>query len=744
MPRSIGWWWMLLLGLCLAPGVGVWAQDAEPPALLPAAPEPSPLLTEPETPEQIFDAVVLLVELARFDLAKAYLDQFVQGNPPDETLLALRDKYGTATFVKLARIRELQGTATPLLERLSAVSRAQAENPAYVEGLMDKLLGSTTDRELATGELRNAGPRAVPLLLRRIAAVGAGPERDTLIFTLTRMGQSVAPVLVAGLDAPIEAVRLASIQTLQRLDYHAAIPALWPLAFADNVDPGTQLAAKRAIAQIRFGNADRIDRLSPVAAVTELTERSRRLLSGAETLADEDDMVELWRWNVGEETVIADVLSPEAANLRMATRHAREALQLSTGRPEQQWLYLLTLLAGEVQRTNWLTLDAAGSQVLASAMSLGAEPLLGTLQEAMALGRTDAAWGAVQALSGLGNPDVLQTRSGRSSPLLSALNYPDPRVQFGAAMAVLRSEPSRSFPNASRVVDVLRRALTDPGQARVLVIDADSERATTVGGFLAEQGYNPLVISTGKGGFTQAAELTGVEFVILHANVMQWDLQQTLANFRADARTEFLPIVIYGPEELRSRLARLVSRTPRSTFVAEAPGSQSFWVEVGPFVRRVAVPPVSGEQRAEFKALAAYWLASITTSSQGRFFDVTPAAAELLDLLDEETLSSNVLTALGTMPGAEVQRRLAATTLNDRLSPAVRIRAAEQLALHIPRFGLVLEPAVVSHLTAEWETSGEPRLKAALAAVVGTLQPSSGLIGERLLRLPAAPVPAGQ
>jgi hypothetical protein len=103
-----------------------------------------------------------------------------------------------------------------------------------------------------------------------------------------------------------------------------------------------------------------------------------------------------------------------------------------------------------------------------------------------------------------------------------------------------------------------------------------------------------------------------------------------------------------------------------------------------------------------------------------------------------------VLTALGTMPGAEVQRRLAATTLNDRLSPAVRIRAAEQLALHIPRFGLVLEPAVVSHLTAEWETSGEPRLKAALAAVVGTLQPSSGLICERLLRLPAAPVPAGQ
>uniref|UniRef100_A0A7C2K0I7 Response regulatory domain-containing protein n=1 Tax=Schlesneria paludicola TaxID=360056 RepID=A0A7C2K0I7_9PLAN len=740
MPRSVSWWLMLVAGLTLAPAAGVFAQEGEPPALLPAAPEPSPLLAEPETPEQMFDAAVLLVDLARFDLAKVYLEQFVQSAPADDVLLALRGKHGTATFLKLSRIPELHPTAMPLLKRLTELSRAQAEDPAYVDGLLSKLLGTPTERELATSELRNAGPRAVPQLFRRIAAAGSTVERDLFVLTLGRLGQAVVPVLIAGLDSPVEAIQLACIQTLERLQSQAAVPLLWPLAYSESVGPGTQLAAKRAIASIRFGSPDRLDRLSTVTAVGELTDRARRLLSGAETLAIEGaDEVEAWRWTASENTVSVEMLRPQVANLQRATRHARDALVLSPTRPEHQQLYLLAVLAGEVQGAGWATLDPAQSAVLSSAMSMGAEPLLAVLREAMALGRTDAAWGAVQALSGLSSPAVLQSRSGKPSPVLGALNYPDPRVQFGAAVAVLRSKPTRSIPQAGRVVDVLRRALTDPGQARALVIDADSERATTVAGYLAEQGYDPLTASTGKQGFTQAAELSGVDLVVLHANCQQWALSQTVANFRADVRTEFIPLVIYGPEETRQSLARLVARTPRTVFAAESPAAQSFWYQVTPFLQRFDTPPVTAQQRGQFRDLAAYWLATVATSAQGAYFDTTAAAPELLALVGDEVVSHEALMVLGTVPSAEVQSRLVDYVLGDRWPTETRVRAAQVLASHIPRFGLLLEQGTVARLTTAWEATDDPALKGALASVIGALRPNEGLVGERLLRLSLAP-----
>ncbi|HUQ72467.1 MAG TPA: hypothetical protein VM165_23265 [Planctomycetaceae bacterium] len=740
MPRSIGWCLVLWAGLCLLPGAGAFGQPGDAPALLPAAPEPSPLLTEPKTPEQTFDAVVTLIDLGRFDLAKTYLEQFVQADPSDEVLLAMRDRHGTGTFLKLARIRDLQATAQPLLQRLNALSRAQAEDPGYVDGLIAKLFGSPTERELATQELRNAGSRAVPQLLRKIAAAGSTNERDILILVLSRMGQPVAPVLIAALDAPSEAIRLASIQTLHRLEYRAAVPSLWPVAYATDVEAGTQLAAKQAIAQIRYGNADRLERLSTLVAVDDLTKRARQLLTGQDTLAvDGMDTVEVWSWNNADNTVVAEMLPVEAANLRMAARHARDALSLSPERSEYQRLYLMTLLAGEVQGAGWATLDPAQNAVLSSSMAMGVDPLLAALREAMTLGRTDAAWGAIQALSSIASPDVLHSRSGKTSPLISALNYPDPRVQFGAAMAILRSEPTRSFPNASRVVDVLRRALTDPGQARAVVIDADVDRATTVSGYLAEEGFDALVATTGKAGFARAAELAGVDLIVVHANCMQWNLTQTLANLRADARTEFIPIVIYGPEETRDALDRLVMRTPRSVFAAESPGSSSFWVQVTPFLKRHPTPPVSAEQRGAFRSLAAYWLATVAQSSQGKLFKFTEAAPELLPLIDDEQLANDVLVALGSVPSADVQTKLAEAVLNDRLPMPVRIRAAEQLTTHIPRFGLLMEQGTVNRLTMTWEATDNAALKAALSGLVGMLKPNDGLVGERLLRLSLAP-----
>jgi hypothetical protein len=713
------------------------AQPEDAPPLL-RDPEPSPLLTEPKTPEELFAASVLLVDLARFDLAKIYLNQFLEGDPSDELLIALRDQHGTGEFLRLSRIKDLNPAATSLLEKLNGASKRQAADSAFVDRLVEQLFGSPVERDVAIGELRNAGPAAVPQMLHHLVQREDANERDTIVLALYRMGRQTIPVLIGALESPSDALRNSAIEALQLLNATDAMPFLWSLGFSPDSPTGTVQAARRALAKMKTGRADRIDQLSASAAVEELRARAAALYTGQATLRDElsdepAESITVWRWNAERAAVEAVQLRDEQATLELATRLSREALKISPERAELQRLSLGAMLASEVQRQGWdVPPSAAADGVWQAAISAGEPMLLDVLRDSLKVGRTDAAWATLQALNQIASREVLRNPVGNPSPVLAALNYPDPRVQFAAAIVVLRAEPRTTFSSASRVTQILRRALTDPGQVRALVIDADRERGTVLGSYLAEQGYDPLVATTGQAGFTLAAETTGIELVVIQANVIRWDLTPTLANFRADARTAFLPLVIYGPEEVRSKTVRLIARSQPASFAADSAAAAAFWEQVEPFVKRFRTPPVSGQQRAEFKTLAAYWLATIANGPMAPLFDVASTETELLPLVDDANVATNVLAALSSIPTAKVQTRLAEFALNTRLPAETRKLAASQLAAHITRFGLVLPADDVAALTQAWQTTDDATLKAALGGVMGTLKPSAGLIGERL------------
>src|SRR5438045_1425185 len=63
--------------------------------------EVSPLVVEPKTPIELFDAALLMHEIARPTLAKAYLARLLAESPDEAALLELRDRFGPAPFVKL-------------------------------------------------------------------------------------------------------------------------------------------------------------------------------------------------------------------------------------------------------------------------------------------------------------------------------------------------------------------------------------------------------------------------------------------------------------------------------------------------------------------------------------------------------------------------------------------------------------------------------------------------------------------
>ncbi len=726
--------------LCLAGSSPIGAQPApaEKPAKLAPPPEPSPLLVEPKSPEQYFSSTLLMIDLGRMDLARKYLEQFDAASPDDELLLKMRDAHGTGEFLKLARIKELQPLSSQLLDRLSAVARKQSEDPAFVDGLIARLFGDPTRRELAMRELRNAGPRAVPQILKQMSLPEMAGQQDALVVALTRMGRQVVPPLLGGLDAPQERVRSAIIDVLGLLEANEAIPQLWFPAFAEDQPKGVRMAAQRTLAKLLVGSGERTDRLSSITASNELRHLARKLFQNPDQLPrEENGSVVIWGWDEQLGTVAAKSYSPPIAAMLISSRFARQSLALSPEQPQPQRQYLASLLGLEVLQNGWdkpRTFDPGTAMYLA--LTAGEETVSQVLADALEAGQPATAVAALDVLGQIGTREQLIGLKGLKSPVLAALNSPDPRTQFAAANAILRMEPKTAFPGANRVVSVLARALTDPGQSRAMVIDADRGRASTTSAFLVDAGYEGIVAVTGREGFEKAASTAGVDVILVHVNCLRWDLTQTLANIRADSRTAAIPIVVYGPDATRVQVARLVARSSPATYLSESASSDDFIHQFRPFIQGLKSPAMSAQERNQQQVAASFWLATLASARGTKVFDVARAEAELSLVAESPDAGPNAIIALGGIASGTAQRRLSALALNPQLDAGLREAAASQLGYHIQRFGLLLTKDEVAAVHAGWVEAQLPAIKSALAGVIGTLRPNPTLVGERLQQFP--------
>ena len=703
--------------------------------------EKTPLLKEPTTPEEMFSVTLLMVDLARLDLAKAYLEQFEATNPDDELLLKLREKYGAADFLKLAAIKELQPRSTELLDRLIAAAKKQTEDPEFVSSLVLRLTQDLKKRDVAIREMRNLGVTVVPEILRQMSQQDMAAHQDELSYALKKMGRQVIPPLIGAFDSPRELTRITVFDILAYFDATEAVPYLWYPAFDENQPAGVRDAAKRSLARLLKGSGNRIDQLSSVEAANELKRFANMYYRKSNLLPQEDDgRVVLWAWSNERGTVVQQSYTPDVASLLVSSRFSRQSLALSPDQPEQQRQYLASLLGLEVARLGWERPRIANpGTAMYLALTAGESTVTQVLSEALEAGQPGTAVAALEVLSQISGSDQLTTQSGLKSPIIAALNSSDPRVQFAAATTVLKLEPKSNFRNANRVVGILARSTADPGRPRVIVIDADKQRANEVAGFAVDGGFDGVVTVTGREGFELAATSAGIEFVVIHVNCLRWDLSQTLANFRADSRTAALPIIIYGPASLERELARRVARTSPAAYVFESANSTDFLGQVLPFLKSVRTPPLSAQERILQKNSAVYWLATITSSGLSSLFDVSQAETELSSAVDDPAVAKNAVVALGGIGTRSAQRRLSDVALNKLTDPELRAIAANQLAFHIQKHGLLLTRDEVTTTQNEWQIASNPRVKSALASVIGTLQPNSTVVGERLRQFPVPP-----
>lgn len=721
-----------ILGLC------IYARAQEP--ITNAAAEPateSPLAIEPQTPREFFRAAELMVDLGLNDLAKDYLARLVSSQPTDEELLEIRDRFGIATVLRFANTNSLNPAAGDLLKAVNAASQRKANDPNRIDRLVSELAGSPRERDLALVELRNSGLVAVPRLVQRLGTETDKKTKDTIAFAILRMGRQVIPALRGGLGTDNNLLKADLIGLLGRLKANEAESELEYFAFSEGEPTAVQIAAREAVSRIQYGTALKWKQI-------DASGMSRRLYDDALSYfekgwrrdLDDDGMATIWLWDEAQQTVLPNRLSPEAASMLLARLQGHRALAVKRNDSSYQSLFLAVLMA-EAQEEAGLgqPIPTGPGTAHDLALSSGIDVVEQAILLSINTGRTSSLLPLVDVFAELAGEQQM-TRSRTTQKLL---NYPNARVQFATAEAILRTRPHKSFRDSSRVTQILVHALNDDGKPSAVVIDPNGERNSRTAGHLSDLGFVPHMTETGQEGFTVAAERGDVGLVLIHVNSIRWELSQTIANFKADARTMALPIAIYGSELVRAKYSKLVERTPRTTFLTESRDVDNFLSQLRPFVESLDLKPLTTSERVARRQAAADWLSKIADEGTASLFALHTAEEALVQAANDPGLYSTCLHALGAVPTVSAQERLASMVLAPAHSEDEKAVAARELRKNIQEFSLTLPRDTIENLRALRQTASNQSLQTALAGLFGTLKPDAALVSDRMLQFPPLP-----
>ena len=659
-------------------------------------PVDSPLVRQPDTPQERVRAVLLLLKLNRPDLARAELRKLVAADVTDETLLELRRTYGPATFLSIARSADLQPEGSQLLDRISAAATTRRQAEGYLSGLLDNYGTSVESRVETVREIDRLAPDVVPALVR---LSGQSPERDqTLVQILTRLeDRATRPLAVMLLESNVAEQRLTALRVLRRTAGPTEIAALAAIAGDGRTDVLEMRLAKEGLERLGVPAA-------AFDAADTLREEAENLLGGITPLPlDEDGAVIAFA--AGEDGLIArvEVSEREARQLR-ASRLVRRAVTIKPG--DRDAVTLLSVL--ELER------DAAAATRL-ELLRRGPMAANETLELALELGLDRAAERALDLMARVGRIDSVS--NGPYPALIRSLDAASPAVAFAAARAVVEMHPQRGFENGYRVVEILARQLESDDTAKVVVIDPNVRRGSDFGGRLSTLGLVPLVEASGREGFKVAASRGDVAMLAVNAASQQWELDQTIANLQADVRTKSIPVALYAETGVRERYEGPNARYDAVSFIPLYADAAAIERTLRAQLEEARDTQIISD--ATRRQEAATLLRKICERRMDGVFPLQPAVDTLIaSTVDaDEQVAADCSAALACVAYDGVQDSLVRVMNLDGRLP-VRRAAAKALVENLRRFGRSLRGDAVETLK-KLDGAGDGELTLLIAAAIG-------------------------
>ncbi len=520
--------------------------------------------SKPVSAEELVQAAKWLIQLGRYEDAKTYLKQAVDGRPERETLFALERRFGSSFFVALRREPRLAPEGDELGRAVLIASNDAVRSPERLNALIAQL--GSPKRELRTAavvDLRDAGEDAVAQVLAALADPARESQRASLVNALPQLGPNALPLLLAALDADSQTLPADAATALGRFGRIDTAAYLMRAAFAPGVPDLQRKAAAAALTEILRGMP------SQSAAKRHLSQRVSRFLRGDRPLGVDplDEFALIWEWNDASRRCVPFESAVSDASWLEAARLAKDLLAL--GEPDAAtarlcWTAVLGAAHVRVARGEaWdaKRFDALTPEILQSVLrsSLENDQVAALITAARLAGlRGQTAW--------------LQGDSGRPSVLVQAAMHAHPEVRFEALQSIMVLDDGQPYAGSSHVLDAIRQLVTVGPTPRILVGDPRSFAGQGTIGLFSQEGFEGDWAPTGKELFRMAAERGDYDLVLVADILDSPPAGQVIQWLRADPRTAGLRVVLLARsdsevnpmhrrrEEVRRNRERIVER----------------------------------------------------------------------------------------------------------------------------------------------------------------------------------------
>jgi CheY-like chemotaxis protein len=528
-----------------------------------------------------------LMTEGKFDIAANFLQAFLDSNPTEADLLEIERKYGTTAFTNLRTVpkwsddpatdKKARANVEEAIKRSRAASEKLLRDPARVAKFIRNLGATPEERAFAELELRRTGDYAIPFMVEELRVTNEKEVYAGLLGAIKQLEGHTLAGWVAALDGlkpeqqygVVKAIAsrpdVLKLQTFAQTDLS---PFLWRVV----AQPRDQSPTLRTLAEdllTKLNPGARVDTKLPEAELTALArtfyDHTARY-AGAKTNPDGTPAtVPLWVWDAKDpanpKLVKVEDVPVGQAEEYYGLRYARWALERKPDYEPAQGLVLALAAERAIERAKFGNLAKAEPAVFKLLSDAPSPVLNDLLNRAINQKKTGLALAMLQVLGERGDRDAATPPAGlpeRPSLLAKALSYPDPQVQFAAAVALLRSPVPVPPALRGQIVDILRRAAgADPGapansKGTALLADPSRIRSGDLSVLLRGLGYDVELFATGRDLQRRVARASDFDLIVIDHHTPNPELIDLIGQLQADTKVANRPtFVIASPDKPR-------------------------------------------------------------------------------------------------------------------------------------------------------------------------------------------------
>ncbi len=677
---------------------------AEAPAAAPAAADgPS---AEMKSALGLWEDYIHYLRVAQLDLSNSAGTKLLSLNLAPEKLLNIVDEMGPYRDYD-ATLQSAQRMKGPVSELAVKVDRSikdarmsLAREGKRIRVAIESLGKGLRPRLLAQERLKHAGEYAAPQMLAVLLST-SDVDRDLrpyVIDTMVLVGRPmVVPLCESLSDLPVVPKQQVA-EILARIGYPISLPYLKAEITRKETDDATRKVLQTAFDTIveRTGVPQKSGPAELFLMLAEDYYRKRDSL----ILNPSDPYNLYWTYTSGGGLSFDQIPTPIYYDV-MSMRAARRALRL-----QPDYAAALSLwLSANFRRENMLPAgqrDPSYPDTMRSphyyATVAGPRHVQPVLERAISDRDAELALDAIAAMRSTSGTQSLVSGEGSNVPLIAALNYPDRRVRFEAALTLSSSIPRVQFPAAPRVAQVLAESVREEGKFYAVVLGGDTETISAATGVLKDAGdYRVMIGNSLDVAAEQISRAPGVDLIVVNLPAVQ--AEGAIAAARSHYKLMSTPVLVLAKGDQLAVVNRVLGSQPLVTVTDAAAAKPKLVEAVKAATDSAKGPKLTAEQSQAYSAAGVSTLRDLTIEA-GATFNAVDAEPALLEALSDkrEPIALGAAAVLARFSDDGAQRALADASLDTKRGAESQVKFLKMLSTSARIHGNQLTDAQLGQL----------------------------------------------